>query len=233
MNPYIWGSFYWYFIHIISYHCSDIIDIENFYSNILFEILPCDECKNNYKKYLLKNSIKCKDRKKIILWAKKCHNIVNKKKNFDIITNIDYMYHNINYGKLEVFFNIIKKLYQENIISKKNINIIIKLFPNNKISINLLNNINYKIPNKFINFLLKIKINNKFYICIIPDNIKELTNLKIIYSKSKININLHNTKIIIKNSNKIQNLKLISKSKFDYEQRINKILNKNIYYNFI
>jgi len=233
MNPYIWGSFYWYFIHIIAYHSDDLSLIKKFYNNVLYEILPCIECKNNYKKYLLRNSIKCKDRKNIILWTKKCHNIVNKKKNFNIITNIDYLYNNINYGKLEVFFNIIKKLYIKNIISINHVNIIIKLFPNNNISINLLNNINYKIPNKYKIYLLELIINNKFYICIIPDNIKELTNLKIIYSKSKININLSNTKIAIKNSNKIQKIRLISKSKFDYKQRINKILNKNISYNFI
>ncbi len=55
MNPYIWGSFYWYFIHIVAYHSNNILLIKKFYNNILCDILPCDECRIKYKNYLLKN----------------------------------------------------------------------------------------------------------------------------------------------------------------------------------
>ena len=234
MHPYIWGSFYWYFIHILAYHHNNLNLVKKFYNTILHDILPCDECKDNFKLFLKNNKIKCKTRNNIIKWTIDCHNYVNKKKHIKLLMgNMDDLYKDINYNKLEIFYNIIRKMYNKNKISKDSLDCIIQLFPNKIICNKLENNLNYKIPNKYLSHLLHFKINDDVYISLLPDTCKNLNKIKITYTKKNINLNINNLKLKINNTGKIKNIKLITTSMFDYLQRINKINNYKINYHII
>ena len=89
MNPNIWGPHAWIFLHsiILSYpNCpttEDKKNIKSFFMN-LGNILPCHECRNNYKKHLQKYELTdeiLSSKKKLILWLINIHNEVNLKTN--------------------------------------------------------------------------------------------------------------------------------------------------------
>jgi hypothetical protein len=203
---------------------------------MLKDIIPCFDCKNNYIDFINKNPIRCITQKGIIDWTIKCHNEVNKKiyKNIIFKEDVDDLYLNINYNKLEIFIYIVLKLHKKKIITKKQLDIIISLYPNKEIRNKLKINYNYKIPNKYLTFLLFFKLNDEIYISLLPDTCKKINHSNILYKKNHMILNVNNIKIKLnKSQNKIKNLKIITTSRFDYLQRLNKIKNNNMIYHII
>ena len=235
MHPYLWGSFFWYYIHTIAYHSSDIKLLNKFY-NILKKILPCIDCKNNYISFCSNNPIQFSSQNQVINWTIKCHNNANKKlfRPTCCRNDIDDLYKNINYNKLNVFLFIILKLYKKNKITKKELNVIMSLYPNNYIKERLIKNHYYCIPNKYFTFLLYFKIGDDMYISLLPDTCKKINHSNIVYNKDNMVLNVNNIKIKLNNTKgKIKNLKLITPAKYDYIQRLNKVKNNNIIYHII
>ncbi len=95
MNPKIWGPHAWIFLHSITFNYPNNPTNETKkHYKIFFEslqyVLPCDNCKNNYKKKLI--TFKIDDdvlscRKNLIKWLIKIHNEVNKSNNKRIMSN--------------------------------------------------------------------------------------------------------------------------------------------------
>ena len=235
MNPYLWGSFFWYFIHIISYKSDDLITLKKFYI-LLKKIIPCYECRINYVNFCSNNQMNFKCQDDVIDWTIRCHNYTNKKKFRPIYcrNDIEDLYQKINYNKLNIFIYIINKLYNKKKITKSELNMILSLYPNNTIKGYLLKNYKYRIPNKYLTFLLYFKIDDKIFISLLPDTCKKINHTNVIYNKKNMIINVNNIKIKLNNTKgEIKNLKLITTSKYDYIQRLNKIKNNNIIYHII
>jgi len=76
-DPKEWGPHFWYVMKCIAFNYSEnpnpseILNTKSFYIN-LKNLLPCDECKNNYKnslkKYNIDNYLHC--RHKLMEWVK-------------------------------------------------------------------------------------------------------------------------------------------------------------------
>ena len=76
-SPKEWGPHFWYVMECIAHNYpdypeyEDIVTTKTFYIN-LKNLLPCEKCKNNYKKSLYKynidNYLTC--RSKLIQWVK-------------------------------------------------------------------------------------------------------------------------------------------------------------------
>ena len=85
MNPNIWGPKAWYFLHTITFSYpdnptpQDKQDAENFF-RVLGTQLPCESCKNNYKKHLKKHPLtnqELSSRDSLSRWLVDIHNEVN------------------------------------------------------------------------------------------------------------------------------------------------------------
>ncbi len=129
MDSKIWGSYAWYFIHLLTYNMPTDMNEFNKYMqyykdffNSLLVLLPCPKCRTHYKSYLMKKPIAeyCVNKNKSIQWMIDLHNDVNKrlakygiKRKIYTRTEVDNMYLdksgniNINHQKLAVFPNII------------------------------------------------------------------------------------------------------------------------------
>ena len=107
MEPNIWGSGAWTFLHSITlnYPNNPTITIKKKYLdffNILPEILPCDICKFNFKKHIKKHPIRfyLNSKETLCKWLVNIHNL----------TNIDNNKSTISY---EEFLKIYKKKYSD------------------------------------------------------------------------------------------------------------------------
>nr|QBK88495.1 MAG: disulfide (thiol) oxidoreductase, Erv1 / Alr family [Mimivirus LCMiAC01] len=89
MDPKIWGSHAWMFLHCITIgypKCpsdTDKKNIKTFFEN-LHTILPCEKCKDHFKEHFLKypltNEILC-SKKKLFRWLVDVRNSVNRQLN--------------------------------------------------------------------------------------------------------------------------------------------------------
>lgn len=85
IEPDIWGNKLWNTLHIITYvYPENPTEEDKNRMKTLFDILggllPCDKCKNNYKKHILKYPLTeniLNDRIKLIKWLIDIHNEVN------------------------------------------------------------------------------------------------------------------------------------------------------------
>lgn len=107
MEPNIWGSGAWTFLHSITlnYPNNPTITIKKKYLdffNILPEILPCDICKFNFKKHIKKHPIRfyLNSKETLCKWLVNIHNL----------TNIDNNKSTLSY---EQFLKIYKKKYSD------------------------------------------------------------------------------------------------------------------------
>lgn len=129
MDSKIWGSYAWYFIHLLTYCMPTNTDEFNKYKqhyidffNSLAVLLPCSKCRAHYKAYISKNTIAeyCVNKNKAVQWMIDLHNDVSRRlTNYGIKRNIysrpdvDNIYLDksgnikINHQKLAVFPNII------------------------------------------------------------------------------------------------------------------------------
>lgn len=96
IKPDIWGPWAWHLMHAISIgNNKEILDDNKLYYKKIYtlflEILPCIICKKHYLEILEKNQIVLSDlnRKYIIKWVIKIHNLVNKKLNKKKVSNKD------------------------------------------------------------------------------------------------------------------------------------------------
>jgi hypothetical protein len=106
MNPNIWGSHAWFFLHSITFgypNCpthKDKVNMKTFFNN-LKHVLPCPSCRINYDNHLKKlpltdDILNSKD--KLITWLIDFHNLVNKLKGKKIYTKQEVMdYYNKQY----------------------------------------------------------------------------------------------------------------------------------------
>lgn len=84
MNPKLWGPNFWYILHIVtfSYPKNPTENDKNSYRdffNILRYILPCDDCKKHYTKYITQYPITphLDSKANLIKWLIQIHNFVN------------------------------------------------------------------------------------------------------------------------------------------------------------
>ena len=86
MKPEIWGPHAWIFLHSITFDYPDnpTKEVKEKYKGFfesLQDILPCEKCRNHYKKNIKKyplNEYVLKNRKNLIEWLIDLHNIINK-----------------------------------------------------------------------------------------------------------------------------------------------------------
>tara|TARA_Y100001972_G_scaffold81750_1_gene99414 strand:- start:1864 stop:2469 length:606 start_codon:yes stop_codon:yes gene_type:complete len=90
-----WGEKYWDLMHTVSYTypnnptIEDKMYIQDFYESIC-NFLPCDDCKQESKKYIENNPIQFENRTEIIEWVLNFHNFINIRLNKKI-WNIDQL----------------------------------------------------------------------------------------------------------------------------------------------
>jgi len=183
-----WGPYAWHLLHRVSIQNKEIINnskiiyYETFFKTFLY-ILPCELCKDHYSdviNFINPINISKINRKYIIKWANKTHNIINEfidKPQFNIKDTI--LYHNKTNN--EIIFTFLNGVYEnlENISIEEFDNIytflicLSKLYPDNNIRINLRNIIsNNDFKNiKTTNQLKGWYINNK--------ELWQLTNIQI------------------------------------------------------
>ena len=85
MEPSVWGPPCWFFLHTISFYYpekpsfKDKNNYYNFFIN-LENIIPCEICRNHYKKNLKEFPITpyLDSKKSLIQWVVNLHNLVNK-----------------------------------------------------------------------------------------------------------------------------------------------------------
>jgi hypothetical protein len=93
-SPEIWGPHAWKILHTIAHtypekaNYETQINIEKFISSFT-ELLPCEKCKIDFKKYLKKYPIKSSSRDSLVMWMVDAHNSVNKKLNKKLFTYED------------------------------------------------------------------------------------------------------------------------------------------------
>lgn len=77
MDPNIWGSNTWKYLHIISNNqTTSYTTLRKLFYYLQF-LLPCSKCRNNYKRHY--NTLKFpNDRKSVSLWLIRIHNNINK-----------------------------------------------------------------------------------------------------------------------------------------------------------
>lgn len=96
MDPNIWGSHAWLFLHTITLNYPDNPDdfdkenYKNFFEN-LSHVIPCETCKNHYKINIKKYPIKLESKESLVKWLHKIHNIVNEKNNKNIFSYDDFI----------------------------------------------------------------------------------------------------------------------------------------------
>lgn len=84
MDPNIWGSHAWLFLHTITLNYPDKptkFDMDNykkFFEN-LGEVIPCEVCKAHYKKNIKMYPIQLESKETLAKWLHNIHNLVNVK----------------------------------------------------------------------------------------------------------------------------------------------------------
>jgi hypothetical protein len=84
MDPNIWGSQAWLFLHTITLNYPDNpnkYDMESykkFFEN-LAEVIPCEVCKAHYKKNIKMYPIQLESKESLAKWLHHIHNLVNVK----------------------------------------------------------------------------------------------------------------------------------------------------------
>ena len=84
MDPNIWGTHAWLFLHTITLNYPDKptkFDMDNykkFFEN-LGEVIPCEVCKAHYKKNIKMNPIQLESKESLAKWLHHIHNLVNVK----------------------------------------------------------------------------------------------------------------------------------------------------------
>ena len=82
MEPKVWGSHAWIFLHTITLNYPDEPtkfdkeNYKNFFEN-LSHVIPCEVCKNHYKQNIKKYPIQLESKETLTRWLHKIHNIVN------------------------------------------------------------------------------------------------------------------------------------------------------------
>lgn len=88
MDPNIWGSHAWLFLHTITLNYPedptkfDKENYKNFFEN-LSHVIPCDVCMGHYKQNIRKHPIQLDSKESLAKWLHKIHNLVNVKNNKD------------------------------------------------------------------------------------------------------------------------------------------------------
>lgn len=96
MDPKVWGSGAWLFLHSITLNYPhnpterDKEEITQFF-NIVGKVLPCFYCRDNYKKHLKEYPIQVGSKKELVYWLIDIHNDVNKEHNKPILTHDEAM----------------------------------------------------------------------------------------------------------------------------------------------
>jgi len=89
-----WANRNWYWFHIITFTIPDEFDsnpnklIKKYYYDLfalMINLIPCNKCLNNFKKYIISHPINLNSKKDIIQWFIDAHNDVNKSLNKPII----------------------------------------------------------------------------------------------------------------------------------------------------
>lgn len=92
VSPKFWGPGLWNFLYSISFsYNSSKPEEENNVKTFLHslgEILPCEQCKQHYKEYLIKNPINLKDSTSLEKWINDLHNTIRKNNSQESV-NID------------------------------------------------------------------------------------------------------------------------------------------------
>ena len=83
IDPKIWGPKAWSFIYSIGYvypESPSKLDMENYKSFFwsLRNVLPCSDCRNNYKKFLVECPPQLENRDCLLKWLVKLHNSTKK-----------------------------------------------------------------------------------------------------------------------------------------------------------
>ena len=93
MDPKIWGPFMWFILHIISFNYPENptpFDKQSYrdFFNSLKHVIPCKECKKHYTKNIQEHPITphLDNKKHLIEWLIKIHNLVNISLNKKIYT---------------------------------------------------------------------------------------------------------------------------------------------------
>ena len=82
MEPKVWGSHAWIFLHTITLNYPDEPtkfdkeNYKNFFEN-LSHVIPCEVCKDHYKQNIKKYPIQLESKETLTRWLHKIHNIVN------------------------------------------------------------------------------------------------------------------------------------------------------------
>jgi FAD-linked sulfhydryl oxidase len=82
MDANIWGSHAWLFLHTVTLNYPenpnefDKKHYKDFFES-LSHVIPCEVCKNHYKKNIKKYPIKLESRESLTRWLHKIHNLVN------------------------------------------------------------------------------------------------------------------------------------------------------------
>tara|TARA_B100000767_G_scaffold268195_1_gene288064 strand:+ start:424 stop:819 length:396 start_codon:yes stop_codon:yes gene_type:complete len=88
MDPNIWGSHAWLFLHTITLNYPenptkfDKEHYKNFFEN-LSHVIPCDVCRSHYKQNIRKHPIQLESKESLAKWLHNIHNLVNVKNNKD------------------------------------------------------------------------------------------------------------------------------------------------------
>ena len=96
MDPNIWGSHAWLFLHTVTLNYPDEptrFDKENykhFFEN-LGHVIPCDVCKNHYKQNIRKYPIQLDSKESLTKWLHHIHNLVNIKNGKDEFKYDDFI----------------------------------------------------------------------------------------------------------------------------------------------
>lgn len=84
MEPKVWGSHAWIFLHTITLNYPDEPtkfdkeNYKNFFEN-LSHVIPCEVCRSHYKQNIKKYPIQLESKETLTRWLHKIHNIVNVK----------------------------------------------------------------------------------------------------------------------------------------------------------
>jgi len=133
MNPNIWGPYFWFILHIISFNYPknptqyDKQVYKDFFTSVK-DILPCKNCKTHYNKYLQEYPITpyLDNKIQFIDWLINIHNRVNMSLGKQMLTRqqVIEIYKNINpispfimYNQNKVENNIKKKYIRKNDIT--------------------------------------------------------------------------------------------------------------------
>lgn len=120
INPQLWGNSGWEFMHWITLGYSsnpsykEKTEMKNFF-NTIGNILPCNSCRINFKKHLIKYPLNEKvllNRTNLVTWLMNIHNEVNILNGKEIY-NLSMLYDKYLYGKqnINIFYIILFILF--------------------------------------------------------------------------------------------------------------------------